>query len=222
VNRISTLTASVMAIGLIAGSSIVSAHEVDDKNRISENYDLSGFDNLEIGGVFELDVIVGDSFSVEASGSEDEMENIKVFVEGDTLRIENKKKRWRNNKNRHGVDIKISMPSLSAIAIGGVGEVDITGISGGDLDVEVGGVGEITINGNCKNLDIDIAGVGEMNAKALECEHADIDLAGVGEINVYASQSVDVSAMGVGEVNVYGNPEQVDKNKSFLSQVNIK
>jgi len=219
---ISKLIGVSLATGFLFIPAAILAHEIDEKNRVTESYDLSGFDNLDVGGVFQLDVTVGGNYSVQASGSEKEMDNLEVYVEGDALRIENKTKSWRKKRNRHGVDITITMPSLAGIDIGGVGEVEISGISGGDLDIDIGGVGEISISGNCDKLDVDIAGVGEMNARELECEDADISLAGVGEITVYASKSVDVSAMGVGEVNVYGKPEKVDKNKSFLSQINIK
>jgi len=219
--RLKLITTSILALGAIAIPLAASAHGKDSKKHVEQTHDLNGFENLEIGGVYELDIRVGEKFSVFTSGHEKEVENLKITVDGDTLRVENRKKKWRM-KNQKGVIIKISMPALNHVDIGGVGTGEITGIDADDLEFNIGGVGELTLSGRCGSIELDVAGVGEFDARDLKCENAEVNLAGVGEIDVYASNSVDVSAAGVGEVNVFGNPKHVHKNKNFLSEVNIK
>ena len=217
------LLAGLAVAGLIAAPLSAMAHGKGDKEHIDQSHDVSGFDRIEIGGVYELDVRVGEKFSVETSGHEKEVESMKISVDGDTLSVGHKKKTFRGNfGSKNGVQIKITMPELNAISIGGVGEGKISGINADRLEVEVGGVGELEFSGTCKTLDIEVGGVGELDARDLKCENVEVQLAGVGEIDIYASHSVDISTAGVGEVNVYGNPKHVEKNKSFLSEVNIK
>jgi hypothetical protein len=212
---------TVLALGAIAIPLAASAHGKDSQKHVDESYDFKGFENLDIGGVYELDVQVGEKFALSTSGHEKEVENMKIYVDGDTLRVENKNKKWRM-RNQKGIIIRISMPTLRSVDIGGVGTGEISGIDSERLDLDIGGVGELTLSGTCGLVEIDVAGVGELDARNLKCEDAEVDLAGVGEISVHASNSVDVSAAGVGEVDVYGNPEKVHKNKTFLSEVNIK
>jgi len=76
--------------------------------------------------------------------------------------------------------------------------------------------------GSCGTLDVDMAGLGEIRAEELECDNVDVDLAGMGEISVYASKSVSADAAGMGNIEVYGNPEDVEKSKSFMASVKIK
>lgn len=217
------LQSTILAVSLIAVSGFAYAHGNSDKSHVDETHALSGFDKIEIGGVYELDVKVGGDFSVETSGHAKEVEGMKVFVDGDTLRIKHKKNSFRNKmKSKNGVVVTISMPELNGVEIGGVGSGSISGIDSDRLSVEVGGVGELEISGKCKSLEIEVAGVGELDAEDLKCENVDVQLAGVGEIDVYASKSVDVEAAGVGEVNVYGNPKDVSKSKTFLSEINIR
>ena len=217
-----TVSAIVVATAMITASVTASAHGEKNKNHIDQTHNVSGFDKIEIGGVYELDVRVGGEFSVETSGHDKEAEGMKIYVEGDTLIVKQKKSFMKWSGNQNGITIKISMPKIEGIAIGGVGEGSIRGINADHLQVEIGGVGGLDFSGKCKTLKIKVGGVGELNARDLKCESADVQLAGVGEIDIYASHSVDIQTAGVGEVNVYGNPEHVEKNKSFLSEVNIK
>lgn len=218
-----TLTA-ILAIATIATVPVTAmAHGKGSKDHIDETHNVSGFDKLEIGGVYELNVKVGDGFSVRTSGHEKEVADMKIEVDGDTLVVGHKKKMMRNFKgSKNGIQIDITMPALNAIAIGGVAEGEFSGIDADQLDVQIGGVGGLQFSGKCKSLDIEVGGVGEVDARDLRCEYADVQLAGVGEIDLYASDSVDVQTAGVGEVNVYGKPKNVSKSKSFLSEVNIK
>ncbi|NNC36401.1 MAG: DUF2807 domain-containing protein [Acidimicrobiales bacterium] len=212
---------AILAIATVPVTAM--AHGKGDKKHINETHDVSGFDKLEIGGVYDLDVTVGEKFSVRTSGHENEVTAMTIKVEGDTLVVGRKKKAFRNFKrNQNGIEINITMPALSEVAIGGVADGKISGIDADHLQVQIGGVGGIEFSGKCKTLDIEVGGVGELDARDLKCESAEVQLAGVGEIDLYASHSVDVQTAGVGEVNVYGNPDHVAKSKSFLSEVNIK
>ena len=217
-----TVLAALAVTALIAVPLTASAHGKKSKDHIDETHDVSGFDKIEVGGVYELDVKVGGKFSVETSGHENEVEDMKIYVEDNVLIVKHKKKTFKRRGNQNGVIITISMPEINGITIGGVGEGSISGIDADRLEVEIGGVGGLEFSGKCKTLDIAVGGVGELNARDLKCESADVALAGVGEIDIYASHSVDISTAGVGEVNVYGNPKHVQKSKNFLSEVNIK
>jgi hypothetical protein len=214
---------TILAMGIIAVPYSAYAHGSSSKSHVDETHAVRNFDKIEIGGVYELDVKVGGEFSVETSGHAKEVEGMKVYVDGNTLVIEHKKNNFRNRmKSKNGVVVTISMPELNAVEIGGVGTGNISGIDSERLTLEIGGVGEMDISGKCKSLEIEVAGVGELDARDLECEDVEVELAGVGEIDVYASKSVDVEAAGVGEVNVYGNPKDVSKSKTFLSEINIR
>lgn len=218
-----TATAFLAIAALATVPVTAMAHGKGSKNHIDETHDVSGFDKLEIGGVYELTVKVGKEFSVRTSGHEKEVEDMKINVDGDTLVVGHKKKMMRNFKgSKNGIQIDITMPALNSIAIGGVAEGDISGIDADRLEVQIGGVGGLEFSGKCKTLEIEVGGVGEVDARDLKCESADVQLAGVGEIDVYARHSIDVQTAGVGEVNVYGKPKHVEKSKGFLSEVNIK
>ena len=222
-SAISVLTLSLMT------TSISYAHpEHDDEEdkgpHIEKSFDFTGFDKIEVVGVYNMDVEVGGDFSIETSGREKDMNKMDVYVEDGVLVLatdENKKRRgWRGNNNR-GIDITITMPSLDGIEITGIGNGEINGINADDFDIEVAGIGAMELNGKCDTLNADYAGMGELNARGLKCNDVTVDMSGMGSASVYASDSVDADMSGMGSIDVYGNPKDVRKDKTFMSSVTI-
>jgi len=223
-----TKAAGATVLTLISAG-LATAHEVDDKNRVEETHNITDFNKIRVTGVYELDVQVGENFSVFTSGKHKDVEGMKVYLKGSTLVLaqdedRDKKINWngRKNRNNSGIRAVITMPSLKGLDITGIGAGEIKGIKANNLDVEVAGISDMELLGSCGSLDVDMAGLGELRAEDLECEHVDVDLAGMGEISVYASKSIEADAAGMGSIEVYGNPEDVEKSKSFMASVKIK
>jgi len=227
-STLTVVTATLMAVSAPTALLSNTAHAHDHKNgtdngpTLTEVYDFTGFDEISITGVYNLDVEVGETYSIVLSGSEKEMNNVKVTRDGDTLELGRKKKDKKiKGKSNNGVSAIITLPALNALEIIGVGSGEINGVDSENFNLDISGVGELSISGKCGALEANIAGVGEINTKKLKCKTADISLAGVGEMTAYASETVDVSAAGIGGVKVYGGPKNVSKSKGFLSSVKI-
>jgi putative autotransporter adhesin-like protein len=219
----------VLAVGIAGGAAymafgdITDIGERDKGNDISQTYELAGFNEIDIGGVYEVDVRVGPDFSVTLSGAPDEMARADVAVESGVLRLTQEdprrgKRRWRNM----GLTAEISLPALNAIEIAGVADVDIDGVAADDFSVRLAGVGEIDVAGTCNALSARVSGVGELDAADLQCADVDVRVSGVGEASVYASRSVDASVGGIGSITVYGSPAQVEKSSGFLADITVK
>lgn len=228
-NTKTILTAAGATAMLMTSTTLASAHEVNDKNRVEETHDITDFNKIRVTGVYELDVQVGEGFSVFTSGKHKDVEKMKVYLKGSTLVLAQnedgeKNINWngRKKKNNNGIKAIITLPSLKGLEIAGIGAGEIKGIQAGSLDVEVAGISDMELSGTCGSLDVDMAGLGELRAEDLECEHVDVDLAGMGEISVYASKSVKADAAGMGSIDVYGDPKDVEKSKSFMASVDIK
>ncbi|WP_425407932.1 head GIN domain-containing protein [Hyphococcus sp.] len=195
----------------------------DKSNDVMRTIDVTGFDRIDIAGVYEIDVTVGGDYSVQISGAPSEMEKLDASVSNGELvldqdRSKKTKRSWRNT----GLTAVIILPSLSAIDIAGVADATVRGVEGDEFRVDLSGVGDIDVSGTCGRLDADVSGVGELNARALECRDVDVEVSGIGEAKVYASQSVDAAVNGIGSISVYGSPENVDKSSTFLSSISVK
>lgn len=213
-------TASAMVALVAAGA----AYAHDSNPEVEKTYDLAGFEEISIKGVYHIDVQVGQPFSIKASGSKKDMDKVEIYVEDGVLILDSKNNGPKSIKlnNNEGIDTVITLPSLEGLEIAGVASGNVRAIDADDFQLEFAGVGEMTLSGKCGDLDVDMAGIGELDARGLKCEDVNVDLAGMGEASVYASERVDADAAGMGEINVYGDPEVVQKSSAFMAKVHIR
>lgn len=213
-------TTSLLTVG------ISHAHETDDDDdyeRVSRTVDLDGFDKIRLEGVYHMQVVVGEDFSIDLSGRDREMRRTELYLDGDTLVLDqNRHEKKVKFKNWKGVDATITLPALYAVTVEGVGKGEFENIDAKDFDINVEGVGEFIFEGRCETLTVSLEGVGEVDARDLECQHVTADLEGMGSMSVYASKTVDADAEGIGGIDVFGKPDRVEKSKDFLSNVDIK
>ncbi len=207
---------------ILASSVAVFATAAIADDTLSQTFDLRDFSAIEISGAYELDVAVGEAYSVVLSGPADEMARVEARVSNGALKLGSRKRAL--GEKRHGdhesVRAVVTMPSLDRLAVSGVVEADISGVRAGAFRVNLSGVGEVTIAGACGSLDARVSGVGELNARALECDNADVALSGMGEASVYAREAATAEVSGMGEINIYGSPKTVDKRGGFLAEIN--
>ena len=197
--------------------------EDEDYKSVSRTVDLKGFDHIRLEGVYDVDVIVCEDFSIDLSGDAREMKRTELYLDGKTLVLDQNHKRNKAKfKNNKGVKARITLPALYSVTVEGVGRGEFENIQADDFNIAVEGVGEFIFEGRCENLDVSLEGVGSVDTRALKCENVDADLEGMGELTVYAEKSIDADAEGIGSIDVYGKPEQVKKSKDFLSNVSIK
>ncbi|MDZ7628571.1 MAG: head GIN domain-containing protein [Parvularculaceae bacterium] len=189
------------------------------QSRSSRTLDLRDFDAIEIGGAYELDVIVGEDFSIELSGPSEEMARVEATIKNGALVLGSKKRLQRGDHK--GVSAVVTMPALNRISVSGVADADISGVKAKDFKLDLAGVGEVNIAGGCDSLVVRVSGVGEVDAQSLQCKSVDVKVAGIGEARVYASESVAAEVSGMGSIMVYGSPKSVDKRGGFFSEIKV-
>ncbi|WDI31804.1 DUF2807 domain-containing protein [Hyphococcus flavus] len=212
-----------IAAGIHAFGGLGDISERDKSNDITRTIDVSDFDQIDVAGVYEINVSVGGDFSVVVSGAPSEMERLEVSVENGRLvldqdRFNKSKRRWRDM----GLTAEINLPILEAIDIAGVADADVRGVESENFSVDLSGVGDLNVSGTCGVFNADVSGVGDLNARDLECRDVDVEVSGIGDASVYASESVDASVNGIGSISVYGSPRNVEKSTTFLSSISVK
>lgn len=188
------------------------------QSKSTRTLDLRDFDAIEIGGAYELDVIVGEDFSIELSGPSEEMARVEATLKNGALVLGAKKRIKGDNK---GVKAVVTMPALSRISVSGVADADVSGVDAKEFKLDLSGVGEVNIAGACDRLVARVSGVGEVDAQSLQCKAVDVKVAGIGEARVYASESVSAEVSGMGGIMVYGSPKSVDKRGGFFSEIKV-
>lgn len=216
------LGATSLCAAVIGVSALASAALADDKKNVVRNLDLTGFERIEIAGVYDLYVEVGPDYAVTLSGPEREMDRVEAEVKNGTLHLDRNEERRRLNWGRRdSLKAKVTLPSLSGLTASGVVDGTVKGVDAERFELDLSGVGDVDLEGECGVLDADVSGVGDLDAESLECRTVKVDVSGVGDATVYASEAVDASVSGVGDIDVYGEPTSVEKDGGMFADITV-
>jgi hypothetical protein len=194
----------------------------------TRNFEVAGFERLEVGGPYDVTVTTGGAPSVRASGGERAIERMVVEVVNGTLRIHTKKRAGMNlgwSDSRHPVKLAVTVPRLTAAEIAGSGTISVDKVSGDSFDAGVAGSGDLRLGqvdvkrlkagiagsgginagqGRAGVADYEIAGSGDIRAGALVAEVASVSIAGSGEVTANATGTARVDIAGSGDVRLSG------------------
>lgn len=208
--------------GYAAFGDMVNIDDRDKSNDVTEVFDVAGFDGIDVGGVFELDVTSGADYSVTVSGPADELERLEVSVENGELVLGRSGDSFRMGRQNPGMTAVVTLPTLTSIDVSGVADGEVRGVDADAFQADLSGVGSLDIEGQCGTLEARLTGVGELDARGLLCANVDVAVSGVGEAAVYASESVDARVGGIGSITIYGSPAKVEKDSGFMSDITVK
>ena len=192
------------------------------------SYALSGFDKVALGGSDSAVVRRGD-FAVRAIGEQADLDRLDVKVEQGTLKIGRKKGNW--DWRSKGVRVEVSLPMLTAAAVGGSGSItadrgggaqfnarvggsgnlEVAAVDAAAVSVGVGGSGNIKLGGRCTALDLRIGGSGDADLSNLKCSRAEVGIGGSGDASLHVSDTANIRMAGSGDVTVAGGARCVSK-----------
>lgn len=159
--------------------------------------DLAGVRALSIEGDLDVQVRVGENEHVILAGTR--LDKVAACVSGNTLELG-----LRQDATSHGVRLEVLVPSLSALAVSGSSDVEVTGVHSDHLAVSISGSGDLVVEGQAEHLAAQVSGSGEAHLAGLVARNASVAVSGSGEISVHATDSLDAAVSGSGEVHHVG------------------
>lgn len=210
----------------------------------TKKFALSDFDQVALRGSDDVDVVIGKSFDVTATGQQGVLDELEIVVENGTLKVGRKSNSsWHIGWNRHdkGAKVTVTMPAIKGAKVAGSGDMTVSeavsdefsgAVAGsGNLKVakveaksvklNVAGSGDLEIAGKASSVNASGAGSGSISAKALEAETADISVAGSGNAELRATGSVSASVVGSGNITVSGT-DKCKVSKAGSGEVSCK
>jgi phage shock protein PspC (stress-responsive transcriptional regulator) len=203
--------------------------------RLRDQYGLRDFNQLELSGLFDVQIEQGYEYAVEMEGEEKQKKRYDVYTSGDILIIDFDDDRdsfWdRAIFDAEKVKIKITMPKLEKLKARGAGNLSFNGFDEHDLEIELLGAvsGEGNINAN--NLTVDLKGVSNLELKGtghfLEAKaigasslraygyrvnDAVVDAIGASSVKVYVSDKLEITKTLTSSVSHRGDPEVIKRN----------
>jgi len=216
----------VVMILTISSCQIVDTKSIEgDGNLVTDTIALDHFQNIELGGMFNVTLISGNNPQVVIETDSNLMAIVNVYVREEILNINSRNDRVLRPTR---MNITITYPELKQVSISGAGKISSPEpVESQELIFDISGAGEIDLNINTQILRTNLSGAGSLNLEGEADQHfanlsganhlqssnlitreTRIRLSGAGSAEVYASEIIDASLSGVGTIRYYGNPPQ--------------
>jgi len=185
-------------------------------------YGLTGFDALQLGSAFKIDVRQGSTFAITASGDRRNLDDLDVWVSRGTLHA-----RYRIHRNRqYSTRFEITMPSLTHAEFSGASNATVrafsgnhpfglllTGASQADVDVQatradlrLSGAPTLDLRGQFQRLDAEASGASRLEAFSALTDEADVEATGASSICLTVAQRLKAVATWASSVVYRGTP----------------
>lgn len=187
-------------------------------NIITETRNIADFSKIDVGGVFEVEIVAQKDFSVQIEADDNLLQYIETEVSGDTLEIKTNKRISSKNPIR----VKVSAPNIESLEVSGASKVSLANLKNESLNVDASGASKLKVDGETKDLTIDMSGASRLDAENLKAENVNVDASGASNANVFVSGDLKADLSGASHVTYLGNPQNLQKKTSGASSVNGK
>lgn len=194
------------------GESRKKLEEMMDSERVSQQFSIQNFEEVEIGCTGNVSIKRSDQFNVTAIAPEELIDSaiLKIKKSGNTLEIDCPP--IDPDLLNDNIEIDISMPNIRELEVNDYASVYLADFALEDLDVQLSGNCELIAKNNViKNLGLNCFGAAEADLKDSRIQNASVKIFGSNDVNLTMTGGVLKGSMfGSGKLYYYGEVENVD------------
>ena len=207
--------------------------------QITRNVEVTGFNKVVFSGSLEVLLVPSQREILTLSGSQKDVDKIKIQVKSNTLYVGFKKSDLiRIKRTGSHIQAQLSYKQINSIAskglvniknkdetlksdnlilqVEGIGDIDLA-VTVKNLKSTISGTGDIKLRGQAVKHEIKVSGMGDINCERLDSDKVDIKISGSGDAHVLVKNSLDVKISGLGDVKYKGNPKILRTRESNSS-----
>jgi hypothetical protein len=190
----------------------------------TRDYDVSDFDRIRVGRALDIEIVPGETHSLELTADDNIMRYITVDQRGDTLVLDvDDDVSLRRATHR----FEVAVPELERLelhgaasaqlagffidgdielALSGASELEGTGIKVASLHLDLSGASEVRLEGTGDTADVRASGTSFVELRDLTVAEADVQLHGASKANVMATRRLDADLSGFSRLRYGGDP----------------
>lgn len=187
-------------------------------------WDLKDFDKISLDSNIQANIHPALEYKVETTGTQSDLENLKVFVENGTLKSETTfKNKFCIFCRTHKIVFEIYMPKLSAIQGQGASNIKIDpGFKPEAFNLDLSGASRAEINIETQKLFVKLSGASKVYALGI-ASTTEFQLSGASRAEVENMEIVDAKAKLSGASRVsFGDLNTLQAQLSGASKITYK
>lgn len=183
---------------------------------ISETFDVSSFDAVDISSWGDVEIVKSHEHKVEVHAQPNVINRFRINVRNETLHVGAD---CFNSNSRPKLIIYTN--DLKVLRFTGAGNVESSSHFVSDnFEVELTGSGDVRLRGETTNLSIKVSGSGDVKLFDMKAESAEVRISGVSKCEVFVEKYLNVKISGSGKVYYHGYPEieqEISGNGKIIS-----
>lgn len=193
---------------------------------VSREYDLSGFDELDISGPFKVTLTKSKEYRVKLSVPEEYAGKVIVRTEKDELKIGVNDKLFHDTKWKSLVfTAEISMPALRSLELSGAVDFecdDTFDLANGEFSLEQSGASKVkSLSVKAGEFEAELSGAAVCKMDG-EFDEADLEMSGAAEASMKLSgRTLKVENSGAAKTKVDGKFDRVSLESSGAGEITI-
>jgi hypothetical protein len=210
----------------------------------TRTYDTGAFDKVAVASGIEADITTGPARSVRAETTAENLDDLRISVKDNVLRIERSSGSWfsgwferRPDYKVHvvtpvlrGVDassgtevtVRGSMEGDFSVTASSGSEVEVSLVKGGNVKAHSSSGSDLSIAGSCISLEAEASSGSDLDADDLKCENVAVQASSGSDVSVAATKSVKGRASSGSDVRVKGKPPTVQVETSSGANVVVR
>lgn len=212
-------TLKLILLAVIFSAISILAHAQNKETR-----PLSSFDELHVGGSWDVIMEQGNKEEVRLEGKGIDLNKVITEVKNNSLHIYLEKGNYRNfdltvyvtyksleKINKSGSGNLMNKSDLAAqnfeLHLSGSGNTALENVKAERLNLHLSGSGNLSVaGGGAKVLIIHQSGSGNIKSTGLETDDCKINKSGSGNVEITVNRSLEVVSSGSGNIKYKGNP----------------
>ncbi|GAB2790740.1 hypothetical protein GCM10027275_39590 [Rhabdobacter roseus] len=204
-----------------------SSLNLGNRGRYSKQFSEAGFEGVDLGGAYAVDIRQGEAFKVSVDSDDEEaIDNLKVYVQDNVLHVERPGEfRLFGGKSKR-IGLVITMPTIKSLELSGANKTRVSGFKNlnelkiaaagatstelnvevNRLDIGVAGASKMILKGKAQSLKADLAGACKLDATAMSIENADVDAAGASKAELGTVRSLRKRSSGASKIEAQVQP----------------
>jgi hypothetical protein len=176
---------------------------------------------VKLDGLIDLKLRQGPVPTLKLIGERRNLDKLTASQSGDTLHLETEARGIKIGRSTTRVELVL--PKLREVVSDGVGQTEINGFSGDELELTMDGAGTMKVVCDYKVLRASLGGVGSMNLWLSENDEVELDLRGAGYVTLGGrSKLLKAELGGVGGLNAQQfQADSVDVELSGLGNATV-
>ncbi|MFY0679834.1 MAG: DUF2807 domain-containing protein [Thalassovita sp.] len=195
----------------------------------TKDFNLNGFDKVQISAGVEVTVVTGKEFRVIAEAKRGSLRRLHLDVDGDTLEIGRAKGfGLLSGSRRDKFEVTVMMPELTKVDARSGSSVDVSGtatileqatassgarldieaVTTSALDLEASSGATVRVAGACGTLHAESRSGSSLSGSNLICKTGELDVSSGASIKVHIQDSVDSRASSGGSIRIAGGATQ--------------